>query len=159
MVLEQGCLEELFLVLFLGVSLVVEIIIMGVEMEGEEDKLMALIPSFSVLSLEEDQEAATVGGRKDKLQGKINQEQGSLGWILFLVEATITAVTAHHHSPTTIMVDTTMVTIMDTTMATTTVKIMVEVVTTVDTIMAEATVDTTADTTNHNSKGASVTTV
>ena len=155
MVLEQGCLEELFS----WVSLVVEIMVMGVEMEGEEDKLMALIPSSLVLCLDEAQESATVEEREDKLQGKINQEQGSLGWILFLVEATITAVTANHHSPTTIMVDTTMVTTMVTTMDTTMVKIMVEVVTTVDTIMAEATVDTTADTTNHNSKGASVTTV
>jgi len=148
----------------LAVFLVVEIMVMVmvVEMEGEDDKLMALIPSSLVLSLEEDQEAATVGGRKDKPQGKINQEQGSLGWILFLVEATITAVTVLH-SPTTIMVDTTMVTIMVTTMGTTMVKIMVEVVTTVDTIMAEATaditVDTTAETTYHNNKGASVTTV
>ena len=150
--------------------MVVEIMVMVmvVEMEGEDDKLMALIPSSLVLSLEEDQEAVTVGGRKDKLQGKINQEQGSLGWILFLVEATITAVTVLH-SPTTIMVDTTMdtimVTTMDTTMGTTMVKIMVEVVTTVDTIMAEATVDTIveagtiAETTYHNSKSASATMV
>ena len=145
MVLEQGCLEELFL----GVSLVVEIMVMGVEMEGEEDKLMALIPSSLVLCLDEAQESATVEEREDKLQGKINQEQGSLGWILFLVEGTITVVTVHH-SPTTIMVDITMVTTMDTTMDTTMVKIMVD--TTVG-------VDTTVDTTSHNSKGASATTV
>jgi len=79
LVLEQGSLEELFL----GVFLVAEIMVMGAEMEGEEDKRMELIPSFLVLSLEEDQEAATVGGREDKLQGRINQEQGSLGWTLF----------------------------------------------------------------------------
>ena len=169
MVLEQGCLEELFLVLFLGGSLVVEIMVMGVEMEGEGDKLMVLIPSSSVLSLEEAQEAVTVGGRKDKLQGKINQEQGSLGWILFLVEATITAVIVLHNPTTTIMVDTTMVTIMVTTMATTMVKTMVEVDSTVEvdtTVEVDSTVDTTVgvdttvevDTTSHNSKGASATT-
>ena len=46
MVLEQGSLEELFL----GVSSVVEVMVMGVEMEGGEDKLMALILSSLVLS-------------------------------------------------------------------------------------------------------------
>ena len=141
MVLEQGCLEELFS----GVSLVVEIMVMGVEMEGEEDKLMALIPSFSVLSLEEDQEAATVGGRKDKLQGKINQEQDSLGWRLFSVEGTITAEIVLHNITTTIMVDTTVVTTMDTTMGIIMGTTMVEV-------------DTTVDKTRPNSKGASTTT-
>ena len=137
MVLEQGFLEELFL----GVSSVVEVMVMGVEMEGGEDKLMALIPSSLVLSLEEDQEAATVGGSEDKLQGKINQEQDSLGWRLFSVEGTITAVIVLRNITTAIMVDTTVVTTMDTTMGTT----MVEV-------------DTTADTTSPNSKGASTAT-
>jgi len=142
LVLEQGSLEELFL----GVFLVAEIMVMGAEMEGEEDKLMELIPSFLVRFSEEDQEAATVGGRKDKLQGKINQGQGSLGWTLFLVEGTITVVTVLH-SP--IMVDTTMDTIMVTTMGTT-----------MDKIMVDTTVDTTAevDTTSLNSKGVSATT-
>ena len=133
MVLEQGFLEELFL----GVSSVVEVMVMGVEMEGGEDKLMALIPSSLVLSLEEDQEAATVGGSEDKLQGKINQEQDSLGWRLFSVEGTITAEIVLHNITTTIMVDTTVVTTMHTPMGT----IMVEV-----------------NITSPNSKGASATT-
>jgi len=141
LVLEQGCLEELFLV----VSSVVGIMEMDVEMEGEEDKLMALIPSSLVLSLEEDQEAATVEGGEDKHQGKINQEQGSLDWVTFLVEGTITAVIVLHNTTTIIMVDTTVDTTMDTIMATITGTTMVEV-------------DTTVDTTSPSSKGASATT-
>jgi len=141
LVLEQGSLEELFL----GVFLVAEIMVMGAEMEGEEDKRMELIPSFLVLSLEEDQEAATVGGREDKHQGKISQEQGSLGWITFLVEGTITVVIVPHNTTTTIMVDTTVDTTMDTIMDTIMGTTMVEV-------------DTTVDTTSPSSKGASATT-
>ena len=83
MVLEQGSLEELSLgawgQIFLGDSLEAEIVAMGVEMAEEEDKLMAPTPSSSVLSLEEDQEAVTAGGREDKLLVRISQEPGSLG--------------------------------------------------------------------------------
>ena len=83
LVLEQGSLEELSLgawgQIFSGASLEAEIVAMGVEMAGEEDKPMARTPSSSVLSLEEDQEAVTVGGREDKLLVRISQEPGSLG--------------------------------------------------------------------------------
>ena len=63
-----------------GLSLVVslEVAIMGVA--EKEDKLMAQIPSSLVLSSEEDQEAATVGGGEDKHQEKISLVQDSLGW-------------------------------------------------------------------------------
>jgi len=83
LVLEQGSLEELSLgawgQIFSGDSLEAEIVAMGVEMAEEEDKLMAPTPSSSVLSLEEDQEAVTAGGREDKLLVRISQEPGSLG--------------------------------------------------------------------------------
>ena len=52
---------------------------------------MAPIQSYLELSLEEDREAATVGGREDKLS----------------VEGTITAVLVLLNTTTTIMVDTT----------------------------------------------------
>ena len=66
-------LEGLFLVVSLE-----EVAIMGVE--EEKDKLMAQIQSSLVLSWEEDQEAATVGGGGDKHQEKISLVQDSLGW-------------------------------------------------------------------------------
>ena len=53
-----------------------EIVAMAVEMAEEEDKPMGPTPGSSVLSLEEDQEAVTVGGREDKLQVRISQEPG-----------------------------------------------------------------------------------
>jgi len=145
LVLEQGSLEELSLgvlgLKFLGDSLEAEVVAMGVEMAEEEDKLMARTPNFSVLSLEEDQEAVTVGGREDKLLGRISQEPGSLVWTLFLVEGTITVVIVPHSTTITTMEGTTVGTTMDTIM----VKIPVEM-------------DTTADTIAGNSRGASATT-
>jgi len=54
-----------------------EIVAMAVEMAEEEDKPMAPTPNSSVLSLEEDQEAATVVEREDKLLVRISQEPGS----------------------------------------------------------------------------------
>ena len=75
-----------------------------------------------------------MGGSEDKLQGKINQEQDSLGWRLFSVERTITAVIVLRNITTTIMVDTTVVTTMGIIMGTT----MVEVDTAVDTTSTTA---------------------
>ena len=72
LVLVQDSLEGLCLVVSL------EVAIMGVE--EEKDKLMAQIQSSLVLSWEEDQEAATVGGGEDKHQEKISLVQDSLGW-------------------------------------------------------------------------------
>jgi len=114
-----------------------EVVAMGVEMAGKEDKLMAQTPNFSVLSLEEDPEAVTVGGREDKLLGRISQEPGSSGWPLFLVEGTATVVIVPRR--------TTITTMEGTTMGTTMVKIM-------------AAMDTTVDTIAGNSRGASATT-
>jgi len=74
LVLVQDSLEGLSLVVSL------EVAIMGVE--EEKDKLMAQIQSSLVLSWEEDQEAATVGGGEDKHQEKISLVQDSLGWTL-----------------------------------------------------------------------------
>ena len=74
LVLVQDSLEGLSLVVSL------EVAIMGVE--EEKDKLMAQIQSSLVLSWEEDQEAATVGGGGDKHQEKISLVQDSLGWTL-----------------------------------------------------------------------------
>ena len=74
LVLVQDSLEGLSLVVSL------EVAIMGVE--EEKDKLMAQIQSSLVLSWEEDQEAATVGGGGDKHQEKISLVQDSWGWTL-----------------------------------------------------------------------------
>merc|ERR1712013_306820 len=89
-----------------------EVAIMGVE--EEEDKRMEQIPSSLVLSWEEDQEAATVGGGGDKHQEKISLVQDSLGWTLCWEEGVTTVVTV-----TTIMEDTIVGTTMGITMGTT----------------------------------------
>ena len=143
--LEQGSLEGLFL----GVFLVVEVAAMGVEMDGEEDKLMAPTPNSLALYLEEDQEAATAEESEDKLLVKISQEQSSLGC---LVEGTITVVIVLHNTTIIIMEGTTVGITMDTTMGTTTDTTVVVVDTTV------VVVDSIADTTTSNSRGASATT-
>jgi len=116
---------------------VVEEEITGVE--DEKGKRMAQILSFLVLCLEEDLEDAIVEGREDKLQVKPNRAQGSLDWIVFLVEETATAVTVVEVQTAV----TTMDTIMDTTMAKAAPVVIIMDIT-MDTIMAkEAPVDTT----------------
>merc|ERR1711902_445054 len=85
---------------------------MGGVGEGR-DKLMVQTPSSWVLSWEDQEEGATVGGEEDKHQEKINLEQDSSGWRICLEEGTITAVIVPQHTTTTIM-DTTVVTPMGT---------------------------------------------
>merc|ERR1712098_703077 len=82
---------------------------MGGVGEGK-DKLTVQTPSSLVLFLE-DQEDATVVEEEDKHQEKINLEQDSSGWRIFLEEGTVTAVIVPQHTTTTIM-DTTVGTTM-----------------------------------------------
>jgi len=88
---------------------------MGVE-DGE-DKQMKQIQNFLVHFLEAVLEVVTVEEKEDKHQEKINQVPGSLGWKLFLVEGTTTAVIVVEMDTTMdLTMDLTMETIMDLTM-------------------------------------------
>jgi uncharacterized protein YoxC len=93
--------------------------------------------------LEEGQEAATVEGGEDRLQGRISQAHASLAWILSLGVGAVTAATALLSTVAVIMVDTTVDTTMGTTTDTITDTTVEEVDIIAETIMEE--VDTTTE--------------